>query len=77
MSFSPATCNSCYHWNHGQIPIFHNSGPVLPFPASGWQGTDTNMQFGLLRREIERLDQSHQEKLQRDQAKFEESENKL
>ena len=77
MSFSPATCNSCYHWNQGQIPFFHNSGPVLPFPASGLQGTDTNMQFGFLRREIERLDQSHREKLQRDQAKFEEFENRL
>jgi len=77
MSFSPATCNSCYHWNHGQIPIFHNSGPVLPFPASGWQGTDTNMQLGFLRREIERLDQSHRESMQRDQAKFEELGNKL
>ena len=35
------------------------------------------MQFGFLRREIERLDQSHREKLQRDQAKFEEFENRL
>ena len=35
------------------------------------------MQFGLLLREIEQLDQSHWEKLQRDQAKFEVLENKL
>ena len=35
------------------------------------------MQFGFLRREIELLDQSHRESLQRDQAKFEELENKL